>query len=129
VLKFVFASIPFKSLARHKPHDPTGRIVPANVVLGSSIVAAAVAAVATNPLDIIKTTYQTAGPGGLASVAGEVSMWGVAKRVCRQQGFVGLFTKGLRARAPYVIMDMSLGMFTFDFFFHFFHGKESQEAS
>ena len=102
-----------------------GGIVPADVVLGSSVVAAAVAAVATNPLDIIKTTFQTAGPGGLAAgPPGEHSMWGVAKRVCRQQGPVGLFTKGLRARAPYVIMDMSLGMFTFDFFFHRFHGEK-----
>lgn len=95
---------------------------PSNATVAAcSVGGATVAVVLTNPLDVVRTAFQTRGPGGLVAPAGggglfAKSAWATGMYLLRTEGLYVVCTRGLRARLSAVVPDMAFGMFSFEAF-------------
>ena len=102
-----------------RPSDATRGLAETGLIAGGSAASAgAVAAFITTPSDVVKTrmmltaTEEDKG-GGVDKKKGKTGSWEVAKMVCREKGFRGLF-RGGGFRSAWTAIGSGLYLGTYD---------------
>ena len=116
-------TIPFQSIHfaayeyfRHTL-NPKGVYDPKTHIISGAL-AGAMASVATNPLDVVKTLLQTRGSSSEAAIRSTNTMTEAAKIIYTRHGFVG-FAKGLVPRLLTNMPSTAIAWTTYEFLKHF----------